>query len=233
MTFSRRDILKSTGAGLSVLALPALAQPARDPGPFKLRASAFPQTIRPGARTGVWGFNGSVPGPVLRFRQGDVARIALLNDLPDKATTTVHWHGIRAAGLRPGCLRRGQPRGMDVPLPHPGACRRRDDGNGGGRVEPRPAAAEDKAGGRKAVFRRLVQLGPDAVHQRIDGLLRRFLVGQRLRNAGRPAIGTVLAVGTHRFAQRRFATCQRTGGLDPLRFDLLESAEIARIHGDK
>jgi FtsP/CotA-like multicopper oxidase with cupredoxin domain len=102
VTFSRRDILKSTGASLSVLAVPAFAQSAAEAGPFKLRASAFSQNIRPGVRSDVWGFNGSVPGPVLRFRKGETARIALVNELPDKATTTVHWHGIRVPNAMDG-----------------------------------------------------------------------------------------------------------------------------------
>jgi hypothetical protein len=37
-------------------------------------------------------FNGQVPGPRLRFRQGDRVRINVVNRLPD--TTTVHWHGL-------------------------------------------------------------------------------------------------------------------------------------------
>jgi len=101
VTFSRRDILKGTGASLSVLALPALAQ-SPEANPFKLRASAFSQTIRPGVRTDVWGFNGSVPGPVLRFRKGEIARVALVNELPGDASTTVHWHGIRVPNAMDG-----------------------------------------------------------------------------------------------------------------------------------
>ena len=104
MTFSRRDILKTTGAGLSMIALPPVqAQGTPQRGtPLKLRASAFSQAVRPGMRTDVWGFNGSVPGPVLRFRRGDTARIAVTNELPGKATTTVHWHGIRLANAMDG-----------------------------------------------------------------------------------------------------------------------------------
>ncbi len=39
-----------------------------------------------------WSFNGTVPGPELRVRQGDHVRVTLANDLP--AATTIHWHGI-------------------------------------------------------------------------------------------------------------------------------------------
>lgn len=37
--------------------------------------------------------NGGIPGPTLRFREGDTARIHVRNLLPDEETS-VHWHGI-------------------------------------------------------------------------------------------------------------------------------------------
>jgi FtsP/CotA-like multicopper oxidase with cupredoxin domain len=36
--------------------------------------------------------NGALPGPVLRFREGDRARIHVHNRL--QAPTSIHWHGI-------------------------------------------------------------------------------------------------------------------------------------------
>ena len=43
--------------------------------------------------TGVWAYNGTLPGPVLRARQGDRLRVHVENALEEP--TTVHWHGIR------------------------------------------------------------------------------------------------------------------------------------------
>ena len=37
--------------------------------------------------------NGGIPGPTLRFREGDFARIRVHNDLK-KETTSTHWHGL-------------------------------------------------------------------------------------------------------------------------------------------
>lgn len=37
--------------------------------------------------------NGSSPGPVLRFREGDTARITVRNRLPAE-DTSIHWHGL-------------------------------------------------------------------------------------------------------------------------------------------
>jgi FtsP/CotA-like multicopper oxidase with cupredoxin domain len=43
--------------------------------------------------TEVWAYNGSIPGPVLRVKQGTALRVVLENRLAE--TTTIHWHGIR------------------------------------------------------------------------------------------------------------------------------------------
>jgi FtsP/CotA-like multicopper oxidase with cupredoxin domain len=50
--------------------------------------------------TQVWAYNGSVPGPELRFRQGDRLRIEVENAL--EVETTVHWHGIRVPNAMDG-----------------------------------------------------------------------------------------------------------------------------------
>ena len=39
-----------------------------------------------------WAYNGTVPGPELRVRQGDRVKVILINHLP--AATSIHWHGI-------------------------------------------------------------------------------------------------------------------------------------------
>ena len=37
--------------------------------------------------------NGSTPGPILRWREGDMVTISLTNRL--KHATSIHWHGVR------------------------------------------------------------------------------------------------------------------------------------------
>ncbi len=51
------------------------------------------QTVSPAGRA-VRGFviNGGIPGPTLRFREGDLARIRVHNHL--KVETSTHWHGL-------------------------------------------------------------------------------------------------------------------------------------------
>lgn len=53
--------------------------------------------------TEVWSFNDTVPGPLLRARQGDTLRVSVRNALPQ--ATTVHWHGIRLPNAMDGVPR--------------------------------------------------------------------------------------------------------------------------------
>ena len=41
----------------------------------------------------VWGYNGKVPGPIVRVKQGTRVNIRLKNSLTQP--TTIHWHGVR------------------------------------------------------------------------------------------------------------------------------------------
>lgn len=67
----------------------------------RLRAGAFKHQF-PGSAgpTTLWGFNDSVPGPLLRFRKGDKVSIGVDNALPE--LTTVHWHGLRVPNSMDG-----------------------------------------------------------------------------------------------------------------------------------
>lgn len=59
-------------------------------------------TLAPAGRpTPVLTINGSSPGPVLRFREGDVARITVRNTLKDEETS-IHWHGLLVPNLEDG-----------------------------------------------------------------------------------------------------------------------------------
>ena len=50
--------------------------------------------------TDVWAYNGSVPGPELRFKQGERLRLEVENALG--VDTTVHWHGVRVPNAMDG-----------------------------------------------------------------------------------------------------------------------------------
>ncbi|RWA63415.1 multicopper oxidase family protein [Mesorhizobium sp.] len=59
------------------------------------------------APTPTWAYNDTVPGPVLRLRQGQPVRITVENGLTED--TTVHWHGIRLANAMDGVPGLTQP----------------------------------------------------------------------------------------------------------------------------
>ncbi len=59
---------------------------------FTLTTSVIRWTILPDKTVDAYAFNGQVPGPTIRFREGDRVRIDVINHLPE--TTTVHWHGL-------------------------------------------------------------------------------------------------------------------------------------------
>ena len=57
--------------------------------------------------TAVWTYDGSVPGPELRIRQGERVRLVVSNKLGED--TTVHWHGIRLPNAMDGVAGITQP----------------------------------------------------------------------------------------------------------------------------
>ena len=59
---------------------------------FHLEAKSAKSEITPGIVTDAWTYNGQVPGPELRVREGDLVRVVLTNHLP--VPTTIHWHGV-------------------------------------------------------------------------------------------------------------------------------------------
>jgi len=67
---------------------------------FTLTTSVFRWTILPGVTVDAYGFNGQVPGPTLRFREGDKVRIDVINRMPE--STTVHWHGLILPNIMDG-----------------------------------------------------------------------------------------------------------------------------------
>jgi FtsP/CotA-like multicopper oxidase with cupredoxin domain len=57
--------------------------------------------------TAVWSYNGTVPGPEIRVRQGKRIQIAVENRLDEE--TTVHWHGLRVPNAMDGVPHLTQP----------------------------------------------------------------------------------------------------------------------------
>lgn len=98
----RRDFLKYSGGALAASAIghpfsSALAQgcPLGGPGavvPFELRIAATTITMIDGEALPALAFNGRVPGPVLRVKQGRNVRLTVHNDTPE-------LHSLEITGL--------------------------------------------------------------------------------------------------------------------------------------
>ncbi len=106
---SRRGLL---GAGASLLLTTTLRPlPARATAPVDRRIVAAPTRARLAGEghpeTDVWAYNRTIPGPTVRLRQGEPARIIVENQL--EQDTTVHWHGIRLPNAMDGVPGLTQP----------------------------------------------------------------------------------------------------------------------------
>jgi FtsP/CotA-like multicopper oxidase with cupredoxin domain len=100
--FSRRSFLVGSGASAAAATLPSWpgrAGPGTDHrlvvqlGRTHLVGSAYPETA-------VWAYNGTVPGPEIRLRQGERLEVVVNNRLEEE--TTVHWHGLRVPNAMDG-----------------------------------------------------------------------------------------------------------------------------------
>jgi FtsP/CotA-like multicopper oxidase with cupredoxin domain len=110
MKVSRRALMMGASAAAWGLALPprrSFAEPeikeyrlTAKPAVVNLTGNGHPNTT-------VWTYDGTVPGPELRVRQGERVRVVVNNKLSED--TTVHWHGIRLPNAMDGVPGLTQP----------------------------------------------------------------------------------------------------------------------------
>ena len=100
---SRRTLMKMGGLAAAGLVLPKTIAAAGGPGRnIRIRAAPGSATLvgAPFPDTPVWSFNGVVPGPEIRVRQGERLGVRVDNGLEEE--TTVHWHGVRTPNAMDG-----------------------------------------------------------------------------------------------------------------------------------
>ncbi len=59
---------------------------------FDLTAKRMQWETEPGKVTEAWAYNGMVPGPMIRVRDGERVRVNIKNELPE--STSIHFHGV-------------------------------------------------------------------------------------------------------------------------------------------
>jgi FtsP/CotA-like multicopper oxidase with cupredoxin domain len=71
-----------------------LLQPRMEKGVkcYDLTASIIQWETEPGKRVEGWAYNGQVPGPMIRVKEGDRVRVTLTNNLNE--STAIHFHGL-------------------------------------------------------------------------------------------------------------------------------------------
>jgi CopA family copper-resistance protein len=100
---SRRRFVQGLAVGGTIAALDwggyAFGEPTLPYTPTTLAGKHFDLTIDSlpvnytGRRSVATAVNGSVPGPILRWKEGDTVTIAVTNRL--KTPTSIHWHSVR------------------------------------------------------------------------------------------------------------------------------------------
>lgn len=106
----RRDFLELLGAGISFPLASGLAAQVAASSPkadVTLHISPVEVEIAPGKTIKTIGYNGSAPGPFLRFREGQRVVVDVFNDTKDPEL--VHWHGFFLPSEIDGAMEEGTP----------------------------------------------------------------------------------------------------------------------------
>src|SRR5271156_5838429 len=103
---SRRGLLLGAGAA-SIAASSKHSRAEESAVDHTIRIGPVSLELAPGKIIKTTGYNGSVPGPVLRLREGRPVNIKVVNDAgyPD----LIHWHGLYLPALQDGATEEGSP----------------------------------------------------------------------------------------------------------------------------
>src|SRR6516164_2232689 len=107
MLLGRRKFLTRAGAfGLSLGGtVPTLAQPTNPD--YTIKIAPMSVELAPGKVIQTYGYNGTVPGPVLRLQENRQASIKIVNDTD--IDDIIHWHGLFVPSEVDGAMEEGSP----------------------------------------------------------------------------------------------------------------------------
>jgi len=111
----RREFLSLAGAGAAQFAagnsLECLARglfiPSRAASDYTLRIQPLNLELAPGINIQTVGYNGQVPGPLLRLKEGVPVSIDVVNEI--LVPELVHWHGLHIDSINDGAMEEGSP----------------------------------------------------------------------------------------------------------------------------
>lgn len=112
----RRQFLTSAGAlmvspafdsRLLRAATAATAKPPATAADYTLKIEPCTIEISPGVNIQTIAYNGQVPGPILRLREGSPVTIDVTN--ASKNPEIVHWHGLKIDAISDGAMEEGSP----------------------------------------------------------------------------------------------------------------------------
>jgi FtsP/CotA-like multicopper oxidase with cupredoxin domain len=111
---SRRDVIAGGAAAAAAWSIsPARAQQKPSAVGMTLHARGGPASAAEAGPAWRFGYEGTVPGPTLRAKQGEEVHVRIVNELPEP--TSVHWHGVRLPSTMDGVP------GLSQPAIEPGA----------------------------------------------------------------------------------------------------------------
>ena len=85
----------------------ALIRKSRLQPDYSLRIAPLRLELAPGKVIDTFGYNGTVPGPVLRLREGRQVSIDIRNDTD--VDDIIHWHGLYLPSTADGAMEEGSP----------------------------------------------------------------------------------------------------------------------------
>jgi FtsP/CotA-like multicopper oxidase with cupredoxin domain len=102
---NRRDFLTATGAATAFGLAPRLI--AASKADHTLRIGPVSAEIAKGKTILTTGYNGSIPGPMLRMKEGKPVTIDIFNET--NSPELVHWHGLNVSTKADGAEEEGSP----------------------------------------------------------------------------------------------------------------------------
>lgn len=103
---NRRQLILGTGAAAALAALP-FPSAARTTPDHTIRIAPLALEIAPGKVVHTTAYNGKVPGPALRVKEGQPLAINVIND--SGYDNLVHWHGLHLPSEQDGAFEEGSP----------------------------------------------------------------------------------------------------------------------------